>query len=90
MKSFRKPNNKKVEVKIGLDEEYKLRVCSQSYLGKRGYTIPKSVLNTADLEFLKKDLFLKPEVFGANYGNKTEGQNEFPVYRENDKNKYYC
>ena len=90
MKSFRRPNNKKdnkkVEVKIGLDEEYKQRVCSQSYLGKRGYTIPKSSLTIVDLEFLKKDLFLKPEVFGPNYG--AEGQNEFPVYRENDKKIY--
>lgn len=90
MKSFRRPNNKKdnkkVEVKIGLDEEYKQRVCSHSYLGKRGYTIPKSTLTIVDLEFLKKDLFLKPELFGANYG--AEGQNEFPVYRENDKKMY--
>ena len=73
-----------------LTEEYKNTVCSASYLGKRGYTIPKSVLTNEDQEFLKKDLFLKPETPGAvSYG--PPGANDdtaFPVYRESDKKLY--
>lgn len=68
-----------------LSEEYKKTVCQHSRLGKKGYTIPKSILTTHDLEFLKKDLFMKPEIFG--YGMQ-EDSNAFPVYRENDKKIY--
>jgi Hom_end-associated Hint/Type III restriction enzyme, res subunit/Homing endonuclease len=67
-------------------EEYRERVKSQSYLGKKGYTIPKSVLEKEDEEFLKKDLFVKPEVSGATYG--MDISNPFPVFREN-ANKLY-
>jgi len=69
-----------------IDHEYKARVCSQSYLGKKGYTVPKSVLSKPDYDFLKKDLFVKPQIFGANYGG--ESMSEFPVYRENEKKMY--
>jgi superfamily II DNA or RNA helicase len=70
-----------------IDNDYKERVCSQSYLGKKGYTIPKSVLSKGDYDFLKKDLFVKPQIFGGGaYGG--ECVNEFPVYRENDKKMY--
>jgi len=69
-----------------IDHEYKARVCSQSYLGKKGYTVPKSVLSKPDYDFLKKDLFVKPQIFGANYGG--ESISEFPVYRENEKKMY--
>ena len=41
-------------------DEYKSVVCSQSYLGKKGYTIPKSILHKDDLEFLYKDLIFLP------------------------------
>lgn len=82
MKSKRKP------IKLPaftITDEYRLVVCSQSYLGKKGYTIAKSVLSPADYEFLKKDLFVKPEIFG--YGQ-ADGAREFPVYRENEKKMY--
>jgi superfamily II DNA or RNA helicase len=68
-----------------LTDEYRSTICSQSYLGKKGYTIAKSVLSPADYEFLKKDLFVKPEVFG--YGL-ADASSEFPVYRENEKKIY--
>jgi hypothetical protein len=67
-------------------DDYLKTVCCQSYLGKKGYTIPKSVLSKEDEEYLKKELFVKPEVFGASYGAPVESA--FPVFRENS-NKIY-
>ena len=69
-----------------LTSEYKSAVCAAAYLGKKGYTIAKSTLTKVDYDFLKKDLFMKPQVFGANYGG--DVLSEFPVYRENDKKMY--
>ena len=69
-----------------LDKEYIEIVRQNSYLGKKGYTILKSILSVEDLDFLKTDLYLKPEVVGVSYGPpgaKDEGA--FPVYREKDK-----
>jgi len=75
------------EPKFAPTPEYLETVRANSYLGKKGYTVPKSVLTSPDLEFLKKDLLLKPEIHGVTYGApKDEGA--FPVYREND-NKIY-
>jgi len=72
--------------KFVLSDDYLKTICSQSYLGKKGYTIPKSILSKEDEEFLKKELFVKPEIFGANYG--TQAEPAFPVFRENS-NKIY-
>lgn len=66
--------------------EYKFAVANASYLGSKGYTIPKSVLTADDLEFLKKDLFLKPQIAGPSFGPVVN--DAFPVYRENDKKIY--
>jgi superfamily II DNA or RNA helicase len=67
-------------------EEYKNIICSQSYLGKKGYTIPKSIISKQDEEFLRKDLFVKPILMGNAFG---AGENTvFPVFREN-ANKMY-
>ena len=72
-----------------LTDEYKTLICSQSYLGKKGYTIPKNSLIKEDEEFLRKDLFVKPMIFGANFGGKgTDDSSVFPVFREN-ANKIY-
>ena len=73
--------------KFTMTAEYIESVRSHSYLGKKGYTVPKSILSPPDLEFLQKDLVLKPEIQGVTYGApKDEGA--FPVYRENDKKMY--
>lgn len=69
-----------------LGPEYKNLVLEQSYLGKKGYTIPKSVLVQEDLDFLRNDLLVKPQSFGMGYG--TPEANAFPVFRENDKKIY--
>lgn len=61
-----------------------------SYLGKKGYTIPKSLLSKEELDFLKKELFVKPvvgyQVGGG--GGDSEASSAFSVYREN-ANKMY-
>ena len=68
-------------------EEYKESIRIQSYLGKKGYTISKDILNKDDLEFLYKDLFLKPAVSGPVFCAATPDES-FPVYRESS-NKIY-
>lgn len=57
---------------------------SNSYIGKKGYTIPKKLLNNNELDNIKNDLFMKPFV-----PIKTKDDpNPFPAYRENN-NKIY-
>lgn len=71
-----------------MTDEYKTKVASKSYIGNKGYTIPKNVLSPDDLDFLKQDLMLKPENPTAIYGVGTNTDSIFPVYRENE-NKIY-
>jgi superfamily II DNA or RNA helicase len=71
---------------IILTNEYRTTISAQSYLGKKGYTIPKTLLSKQDEEFLRKDLFVKPMIFGANFG--AADTTTFPVFRENS-NKFY-
>jgi hypothetical protein len=72
-----------------LNPEYCEMVRGQSYIGKKGYTVAKSTLSAADLEFLKKDLFVRPEIMGNRFGPKGgDNDSAFPVYRENEKKMY--
>ncbi len=64
--------------------EYAATVCSASYIGKKGYTIPKSVLSPEDLAELHKELFMRPMTNGKIDPN----ESGFPVYRENDAKIY--
>jgi len=80
-----KSANEPVKPPFHLTEEYKKTVCESSYLGKKGYTIPKSVLVEEDLAILYKELLVKPEVFGP---GAVAAITEFAVYRENT-NKIY-
>ena len=86
---FRKPVKKSSPKNLIFEpsDEYKTIICSLAYLGKKGYTIPKSALEKQDEEFLRKDLFVKPEVHGVSYGAPDENT-AFPVFRENN-NKIY-
>ena len=68
-----------------LTEEYKHLICSNSYLGKKGYTVPKEFLVKDDLDFLYKDLFCKPVTFGPQVA---QPECAFPVYKENAKKIY--
>ena len=73
-------------------DEYRAQVRQHAYIGPKGYTIPKSVLNAADLSFLYKDLYMVPEKQGPSFGPALgEGEQDtsaFPVYRENTKKIY--
>jgi superfamily II DNA or RNA helicase len=73
-----------------LSDDVKQAILSQSYIGKKGYTIPKTILPNEELEFLTKDLYLKPEVMGAGarFAPNSQDNTAFPVYRENDKKIY--
>jgi superfamily II DNA or RNA helicase len=63
--------------------EYAATVCVASYLGKKGYTIPKTVLSPEDIEEIHKELFMRPVING-----KPDPDVAFPVYRENDAKMY--
>jgi superfamily II DNA or RNA helicase len=81
----------KIQTKIDapiLNDEEKERVRAASYIGKKGYTVPKNKLSSTEIEFLKKDLFVKPVVPGAQFGNPNDQSAAFPVYRDN-VNKFY-
>jgi len=76
---------KLAQPKYTITDEYRKQVLSQSYLGKKGYTISKSILSKDEEDFLKKDLYVRPVSHGVSYG---VPENAFPVYRENS-NKIY-
>ena len=74
---------------VKLDDEYKETIRSNAYLGKKGYSISKSIMTEEDIEFLKKDLFMKPVSMNMNFG--APGGNDetaFPVYRESTSKIY--
>ena len=79
-----KLNEKK---KIQLTEDYKQDICQHAYLGKKGYTIPKTILSEEDLYNLYEELKVKPESANILYGVSMDDCT-FPVYRENDKKIY--
>jgi hypothetical protein len=67
-----------------LTEEYKEKIRNGSYIGKKGYTIPKSLLDKNDEKEIRIELFVKPVLFSPTQIDTTS----FPVFREN-ANKYY-
>ena len=56
-----------------------------TYLGQKGYTIPKNELTIEQQKKLRNDLTIKPFVMGSPMNN---DQKTFPVYRESS-NKFY-
>tara|TARA_Y100000992_G_scaffold280722_2_gene227976 strand:- start:4445 stop:5944 length:1500 start_codon:yes stop_codon:yes gene_type:complete len=60
------------------------KIKNGSYIGKKGYTISKSILSDNELNFLKNDLFMKPFV----PVKKFDAPDSFPVYRENSSKIY--
>jgi hypothetical protein len=81
---IKKPAKKNTHV---LKDDEKESILEASYLGKKGYTIPKSVLSESEYAHLKEELNISPEVHGIQYGVPQEA-GSFPVYRENDKKIY--
>ena len=70
--------------KFQLNQDYKQQIRLQSYLGKKGYTIPKVALDPEDLIQMKELLLLKPFIPGPQVKESTP----FPVYRENTAKIY--
>jgi superfamily II DNA or RNA helicase len=89
MVSSKKSNPKKMAPLFEITDEYRETVRNHSYIGKKGYTIHKSVLSKEDDAFLRKDLFVKPEISGAQFGGLQFGEDlAFPVYRESPQKMY--
>ena len=87
MKKFPVHSQTKIDAYV-LSAEEKERIRQTSYIGKKGYTIPKTEISKKEEEFLKRDLFVKPIVPGMQFGNPGDESSAFPVYREN-LNKMY-
>jgi len=68
-----------------LSDGYKETIRNVSYIGKKGYTIPKSAITKEDEAQLRKELYVKPFVFGATQNTDVGA---FHVFRENT-NKFY-
>lgn len=84
--SHTKNNNQSLN-SCKLTNKYKQNICNSSYIGKKGYTIPKSILTSEDYKFLCSDLNVKPDIVGGITYSKNENMS-FPVYRESN-NKIY-
>ena len=69
-----------------LTDPYRETVRSQSYIGKKGYTLPKAVLAPPDLQALYQELYMVPAQHGPVAAHDPSAS--FPVYRENT-NKIY-
>jgi len=80
---------KEVTKPAKLSDEDCEKIRTASYLGKKGYTIPLEILGEEEVEFLHKDLFMKPVTIGPSYGAPgAQDEGSFPVYRENAKKIY--
>lgn len=91
MKSIKsmKSHINKIPKIIHLNDEYKMKIIENAYIGKKGYTIHKSDLTDNDMDFIRTDLLLKPEISGPQYGPAAdEAAVAFPVYRENSNKMY--
>ena len=61
------------------------KIIKNAFLGNRGITLPMSAFTEAEMNKIKKDLWMKPFV---PKGMKTQDTNEFPVYRESTSKLY--
>lgn len=76
------PKNKDNSNSTKFDEEIPKNI--DTYLGQKGYTIPKSQITIKLQYFIKEQLTVKPYVPGAPIAN----TNTFPAFRESDKKLY--
>jgi len=76
------PKNKDNSNSTNFDEEIPKNI--DTYLGQKGYTIPKSQITIKLQYFIKEQLTVKPYVPGAPIAN----TNTFPAFRESDKKLY--
>tara|TARA_B110000261_G_C13090111_1_gene359605 strand:- start:134 stop:2728 length:2595 start_codon:yes stop_codon:yes gene_type:complete len=83
LKSDKSQSDKSNTIILELIENLKKDVLINSYLGHKGYSIPKICLTKEILNYIKKDLIAKPIIQGSIAEPKT-----FPVYQESDKKIY--
>lgn len=57
-----------------------------TYLGQKGYTIPKSEITIEQQKQIRSDLTIKPFTMGSPMN--TQNQNSFPAYRESSNKMY--
>jgi superfamily II DNA or RNA helicase len=81
-----RPSVKTTKVLFTITDEYRALISNGSYIGKKGYTIPKNIVAPEDLEIIYKELYLTPSMSGPSYG--TASDTSFPVYRESLKKIY--
>jgi len=62
------------------------KIMENTYLGQKGYTIPKNEINVETQKQIRNDLTIKPVSHGAPGGG--NAQVSFPAYRESS-NKFY-
>jgi superfamily II DNA or RNA helicase len=67
---------------ISFDESIPKNI--NTYLGQKGYTIPKSEISVKLQNFIKDQLMVRPYIPGAPIAN----TNTFPAFRESDKKLY--
>ncbi len=68
-------------------EQKKSTLSARAYIGKRGYIIRKNKFKDEEIEELKKELHVKPNVHG-DYGGGADSAEPYDVFLEND-NKIY-
>ena len=56
-----------------------------TYLGQKGYTIPKNEISIENQKKIRNDLNIKPFIMGSPMGN---NQPTFPAYRESSNKMY--
>jgi superfamily II DNA or RNA helicase len=78
-----KGSNAKKEQK---HQNYEFPKTLNTYLGQKGYTIPKSELSKEECEMLEKKLIVVPKTNTPSFAGTPD--NSFPAYRESAK-KYY-
>jgi superfamily II DNA or RNA helicase len=83
MKNKISPKNKNYENILQEIEILKTKNLINGYLGNKGYSIYKDCLNPKIIEFIKKELSIKPIVQGA-----FVQPIAFPIYMESDKKIY--
>jgi len=75
---------------LSLTEDEKQAVCEKSYLGNKGYSIPKTCLSKTEIDYLKKETSLTPKVMGPSFGapGTQKPPPDYPYYRENSTHLY--
>lgn len=80
------PSSNPHPTSASLSQEYKDTISKNAYIGKKGYTITKSLLTKEDEDGIRAELFVKPEMKCAIYADTNVVS--FPVFRESGNKMY--